>query len=98
MIIFSIGGTVFAILINVYLFLQRDRPTHFFDRCARPLMVVWLARKRRVSSAYVREALDLQDGLETGQLSSAEYLRAGQRLGEQHPEAYKRMMESIREP
>ncbi len=98
LIFFSVGGTVFAvaaILINVYLFLQRDKPANSFDRLVRPLMVRRLARRHMVPSAYVQEALHLQDGLENNQLSSMEYLRAAHRLGEQYPEEYKRMMESI---
>jgi hypothetical protein len=60
-------------------------------------MARWLARKYGVSTAYVRQVLQLHAHVEHGQLSLDACVHEAHRLGEHYPDEYKRMMKSIRE-
>lgn len=61
------------------------------DNITRPIRAAIVAQQFSVSFAYARFLLKIMDALEACQLTKQEFMRAGQQLGEQHPEDSKRV-------
>jgi len=62
-----------------------------FDWITRPLAALMMMLRFKVRWGYAYKALDLQSRLEAGKITERAFMQAGEQLGEQYPEDFKRL-------